>query len=498
MCNGDSEVGKRVSYLLLTCTTQTMFQILKTKQEIKQPMYNETMSGLSFDDMQRHISQQIFKQLKNTPELIGMVDTLVSDHFMGEIDYFNTNMKPLGPTQYKKVLQFWQDNKMDDVFYGVGVDYFMDGSAFPWYDSAKFNLSLKQKEQMLSYDQTYGTFLTKVARDQIEYELEKPRKVSYLAASSTEIIHDETGIVGYKQDTGGKQKVWSPDQVEHLKLMEFNGEVRSYSGLKALVKEIAIMYMIKENLIAKLNNGGSPDTIIYLKNANSTFTRSKFERLRTALESFSHLRKSHGNMPIEAEVGAIPLSESLKDMEYRELAMFAISEFCLATGMPTSRVPFMMTGSGGTTNKGEMSGLGEDSYQKKINARRRKWENCWNKIFSKAGFNIKFRRGNLQDDIRETQAATQRASYVTEIQNQLFRRSKQLTEDAMLQLLSGTKNHLTSEDVEKADTTMMNPMGTGNNIHNDTANRNSELKGRVSQDRMASKMRTAKNNGVNA
>jgi len=476
-----------------------VFQILQTKKEVTEPMYKGVGLGYNLDDMQRYISARIFLQIKNTPELVSMIDTVVNDHFMGEIDYFGKDGKVLGSTNLKRAKEFWIENNMDDVWFGAGADLFVDGSCFPWYDAAKFNMTTKQKEVILSYDQNYGGYLANVAQAEIQEQLNKPRKVGYLAASTTEILHTESKIVGYKQETSGKIKIWSPDQVEHIKLMNFDGEVRGFCGMKALVKEIAMMFLLKENIIAALNNGGTPDNIIYLKNSTG-ISKAKFERLRTALESFSHLRKSHGNMPVDAEVGVIPLSTQLKDMEYRELAMFAVSEFCLAIGLPTSRVPFMMTGSGGTTNKGELSGTAEDAYQKKINNRRRKWENKWNKIFIKAGFSVKIRRDNLQDEVRETQAATQRTAFVQGVLGNLQKLNKQLSIQATLDLLSGTKKNVCIDDIEDYEMPEFMEQKFGQDMpdQNDTKPRESELKSRVSNDRMASKMRTASNNGVNA
>ena len=461
-------------------------------------MYNHVGLGYNLDDMQRYISKRIFQQIKCTPELVSMIDTTVNDHFMGEIDFFDKDGKSLGSTNLRKAKKFWISNKMDDNFYGAGADLFVDGSCFPWYDAIKFNVSTKQKEALISFDQNYDGYLANSAKMQVEEEMSKPRKIGYLAASTTEIIHNDTTILGYKQETSGKSKTWSPNQVEHIKLMNFDGEVRGFSGLKALIKEIAIMFLLKDNIISSLNNGGSADNIVFLKNGNG-ISKAKFERLRTALESFSHVKKSHGNMPIDGEVGAIPLSTSLKDMEYRELAMFAISEFCLAIGLPISRVPFMMTGSGGTSNKGELSGNSEDAYQKKINNRRRKWENIWNEIIIKAGFTIKIRRDNLQDEIRETQASTQRTAYVTGISTNLQGLNKQLTLQSMLDILSGKKKDIGLDDIKEFEMSEMQEgqMDKGPN-ENDMKLKKSATKSRVSNDRMASKMRTASNNGVNA
>lgn len=470
-----------------------VFQILKQPEESRdQPLLNEA-GRWSMDDMQRYISQKIMLQIKKTPELIGMFDTLVTDHFQGEVDLFTVDGKPLGPTLKKKYELLWESEKIDDAFYGMGIDLFSDGSSFGWTGSAWDGMTLKQKETLKTLDQAYSGGI--ISMNAVQYA-KKPKKIWYLPASTVEIIHDDYGVTAYKQETSGKTIFWDPEQVVHVKLMEMDGKTRSYSGMKALTMEVALMYMIKENLLAKMQNGGSPDNIIFLKNANG-ISKARFQRLRVALESFSHLRKSHGNMPIDADVGAIPLGASIKDMEYKELAMFVVSEFCLALGLPTSRVPFLMTGSGGVSNKGELSSNSEDSYQKKVNNRRRKFAARWNYQFRKMGFTFKFRTDNLQDDVREVQAAVQRGTYVQSIQSTLTQRGKQLTEYALTQLLSGNKRNIDLEDIEDLDMSAnpyMQDQGVGNN--NSSSFTNNDMKGRISQDRSDAKTATAKNNGA--
>ncbi len=459
----------------------------------KQPLYNEYSNNTLFENNLRFVTEAIYKRIKETPELVAMLDTVVTDHFLGPIDFFDAEGRPLGPTKLKQVKIYWEDQNIHgDAFYGQGLDLFIDGSSFGWHVSATNFFSLKQKEAIVKLKELNPT-ICQFAAEQSHL----PRSVSYLAASSITIKHDENGILYYIQDAGGKRVRWDVDQVVHVKLMEFNGEVRGFSALKALIKEITMMYMLKENIMAKLQNGGSPDYIIYLKGANGV-SKARFERLRTALESFSHLKKSHGNMPIDAEIGVEPLGTDLKDMEYRELAMFIISEFALALGMPTSRVPFLMSGSGGASNKGELSGNSETSYQTKINSRRSIMENGWNKVFRKAGFTFRFRRDNLQDDVRETQASTQRAAYVIQVQNSLMKAGKQLALDSHLAMLSGTKINLTEEDVEDVEQEQvmggqLNALaGPGGKMQPSNLN----IKSQVTQDKSAFKEKTASNNGV--
>ena len=470
---------------------------LITLTKSPKPLRNEPYGSILFEDNLRFITKNIYQRIKQTPELVSMLDTVVNDHFMGPVDFFDPNGRSLGTTKLKQIEQFWSDhNIQSEAFSGQGVDFFVDGSSFGWHVSPSHILTAKQKEfisKLKQIDIGVGRFA--------EEKSNLPLSISYLAASTVEIKHDDYGIVYYMQEAGGKRVRWETDQVVHIKLMDFNGEVRGFSAMKALVKEIAIMFMLKENIIAALQNGGSADNIIALKSANG-FSKPRFERLKTALESFSHLHKSHGNMPIDGEVAVHPMGTGLKDMEYRELAMFCISEFALSLGLPISRVPFMMTGSGGSSNKGELSGNSEDSYQSKINSRRKNWENGWNRIFRKAGFTFKFRRDNLQDDVRETMASQQRVTYVMAMQSSLKQAGKQLTIQAQLSFLSGSKMNITEEDVEDFDVSIMEsqvmaeqgPTGPGQSGQPGNMNN----KSKVSKDKSAAKEKTASNNNKNA
>jgi len=465
---------------------------LITLGKSKQPLLNEYSPQIGFDDNFRHVTANLFQRIKQTPELLAMLDTAVTDHYLGPVDFFDVNGRTLGPTKLKQVETFWQENNVQsESFYGQGMDLLIDGSGFGWHVSANQILSQKQKEAIVklkALNEAIGVFAEESAN--------MPRAVSYISASTMSIKHDETNVVYYVQDVNGKRVKWNMDQVVHVKLITGNGEVRGMSTLRALIHEITMMYMLKENIKAKLQNGGSADNIISLINANGN-SKARFERLRTALESFSHLKKSHGNMPIDGDVKVHPLGTQLKDMEYRELAMFIISEFALALGLPTSRVPFLMTGSGGSSNKGELSGNSEDSYQTKINSRRTNFENAWNKVFRKAGFTFKFRRTNLQDSVRETQASTQRAAYVIQVQDSLMKAGKQLKLQAHLELLSGTKRNINSDDVEEKEMDMFQqPFGGMNAMPGGQMQPNNKSDSTVGQDRSEAKKKTAFNNGV--
>lgn len=430
-----------------------VFQIIKQQSKKSIPIINEPgFQGSSNFSNAQYVAERIVREIKTCPELVGILDTVVTDHFMDEIDFYSSDgFESLGPTQLKRAKKFWQENNVTQVFQGLGFDYFM-GDAYAWHPS------LKNQGAMKEFSNLPANF-----KEIIDEEGNMPRKFSYVPASTMTIKYGLTDVEYYVQNAQGKQIRYELDEITHLKLIEFNGEVNGLSGLKALAKEVAMMYMVKENIMSQLDNGGSPDSIIYLKNGQG-ISKAKFERLKLSLESFSHVKKSHGNLAIDGEVGVHQLGMNLKDMEYRELAMFVVSEFLLAIGLPTTRVPFLMTGSGGAANKGNLAGDSEQSYQKKVNNRRRQWENILNiQVFNKLGFSIRFRRDNLQDEVRETQATQMRYASVSELQNVLMKSGKKLKDSVLLDMLAGVKARLFEHDLEEADLDMLNPLGQEGN-----------------------------------
>jgi len=463
---------------------------------IKQPLLNEPYGSPYFDDNLKYVTARLFKYVEQTPELVAMLDRVVSDHFLAPVEFFDVDGRMLGPTKLRQVKQFWETQQVQTLaFRGSGTDFFMDGTAFGWHDSPLARLSSRQKEALEVFESFSKVKGLETVGQFAEAKSLQMHKISYLAASTVTMKYDQFGVVYYEQQVANVKKQWPVDMIVPIKMMEWDGKVRGFTPMKALGREIMMMMMLKENIVAQLRNGGTMDHIISLVGANGT-SKARFERLRTALESFSHLPKSHGNMPIDAEVKVHPVGTMLKDMEYRELAMFLVSEFALVLGMPTSRIPFMMTGSGGTSNKGELSGNSEDGYQHLMNTRRMLWESAWNSVFRKIGFTFKFRRDNLQDDVRETQALTQRATYAASVQDALQRIKKQLTEEAMLRVLSGNKSDFTQEDIEDAPEPELGvdvgaPVaGQGGRQQPGTMT----AKSKVSNDRSASKTRTASNN----
>lgn len=474
----------------------------------RSPILNEASGNVhSTWSRAAQVSKHLFEEVRQTPEVIGLLDTLVTDHFQGEVEFYDTQGKPLGPTQLKKAKQFWQMHNMNRIFYGMGIDYFVDGSAFGWKGQLKNSPAFKEMKSevlsSLSRTKALGLYPSagSAADAQIDEEGNKIRAFDYVAASTMHIIHDEHDVIRYIQEAAGKKRTYTREEIVHLKLMEWNGEVRSHSPLKSLFKEIIAMFMLKDNILSKLENGGSPDHIIAAKERMSS---ESFNKVRAALESFSHIKQAHGNLLVEGALDIHPMGMQLKDMEYRELAMFILSEFCLSMGVPVSRVPFLMTGKGGTVNRGEISGDSEDAYTLKRDNRRLTWEKQLNEeVFQYAGFTFRFKRNDSQERIRLYTAANQRNASISSMVDILTKQNLRVKQDSLIHLLAGTKETIDADDIEEIPLEERNmgmpdgnvPLGAPG-----TEGQSSDTDTGSNQDRARSESRSdsANNNGVSS
>ena len=158
-----------------------------------QPLRNVPTHSSLFEDNLRFLTETLFKRVKQTPELVSMLDTAVTDHFCGPVDFFDANGGALGPTKLKQVKNFWSEqNVQGEAFAGQGLDYFMDGSSFGWHVSVNQILTAKQKEAIIKLKA-----LNSSIGDYAEEQSKMPRRISYLAASTVTIKHDEHGELYY-------------------------------------------------------------------------------------------------------------------------------------------------------------------------------------------------------------------------------------------------------------------------------------------------------------
>jgi hypothetical protein len=372
--------------------------INKTKQA--RPFLNTFVSRTNNNGRRQTISatqkmqqkKQLIEWFKTRPELNSPVMARVNDTIK-PVHFYDTNGKTLGRNKRIEAEKWWTNNFMDERMKSIWADAIITGEGFGW----KGQLKPKQIKQVIEKMTKQLDLVKGVNVKQLKAELlakaidEDTRKIrlfDYIASSTVEIDHDEKEITGYTQHVNAQTEVFTKDEVIRFSFSNINGEVNGYTPVISLASELILIWFIKENMKAYMKNNGVPKKVFSLVDeiANS----ANHEYLIDQLQDFGAVQNRHGNLVLTGKIDIADLEEKIKDMDYKELALYVTSNVAYALQIPVSRIPYMI---GKAQSAGDAGGLAEAGYWSMIEADQRKIENLLNsQMFEKMGWTVRFKQ----------------------------------------------------------------------------------------------------------
>jgi hypothetical protein len=226
------------------------------------------------------------------------------------------------------------------------------------------------------------------------------KKLSHIPASTVSIHTDPYHVINYIQRVGVNTKTFDPKEIITFKFMPFDGKVYPFPPMEALLAEVYLLWLISQNYISFFENGGVPDNVFILPKELAGSKNHRY--LINTLKKYKKIQNKHGNLVFTGDLSIEKLMEVEHQMENKDLSLYIISVLAQFYGIPIDRIPFLI---GKAASNGDAGGLGDTGYWRKISVWQSKIENAYNKQLWKPFFGVKmkFRRGYLQDEVRETQ-----------------------------------------------------------------------------------------------
>lgn len=451
--------------------------------------------------------RKFWQWFRTRPELYSVISIPVNDIIGGPVEFLDKEGSVLGRNKRLLAQKFWDDNQMKEVMKSIEFDSFLTGDGYGWIGKLPKTTIKELANNMVK---TTYSGLNKEEKAKLSYKLYESvsededivgvKSYMQIPSSTVSIVSDQYNILYYLQRIGGTEQRFNPDEVIHFVLERLDGKVNGFSPVQAMTAEMFLLQMIKDNMIGFFENGGHPSKIYSLPDVK-TMTDPAYKRLVEMLQESKTVINSNGSLIYPGKLEINDLGALPKDMEYKDLAMWVVSILAFAFEIPTSRMPYLISGSGGAVNSGGSSGLGDAGYWKRVENRQDYLEDVYNKfLFSKIGFYIRFPRGNKQDKIRETQMLVQRFDGIGKVQEILMKNKKQLSEDALLRMLNGdfivSSEDLSDISPEDIFSQQANP-ARGTNRQNQLNNMQS-LREEDTVDRSNAKRDTANNNGISS
>ena len=353
------------------------------------------------------------KWARRSPQLMGFLGIIATDMLSDSIDF-----KPLDKTSGRnkviKAKAFWEMNRGMDVTEETIYDMLITGIGYNWLGKID-EVQLKEfcqlavretmpelKAEELEFKADHMVKLIK--KDSSEKIVKKLRHV---AASTMSIHTDEYEVLKYIQRVGVNTKEFSPDEILVFKLMPFDGKVFPFPPMEAILSEIYLLWLITQNYVSFFENGGKPDNVFILPKELAGSKNHKY--LIDTLTKYKKIQNKHGNMVFTGDLTIEKLMEIEHQMENKDLGLYLTSVLAMMYGVPVNRIPFLV---GKAAAGGDSGGLADTGYWRKISVWQSKLEGPYNRELwvPYFGVEMKFRRGYLQDEVRETQNAMQMTS----------------------------------------------------------------------------------------
>ena len=353
------------------------------------------------------------KWARRSPQLMGFLSIIATDILGDGIDFKPVD-KSSGRNRVLKAEAFWVMNKGNDVAEETIYDLLLNGIGYNWLgklDEAQLKefcqLAVREVMPELKAEilEIKSNLMVQLIKKDSPEKIAK--KLRHIAASTVSIHTDSYEVLKYIQRVGVNTKTFSPDEVLVFKLMPFDGKVFPFPPMEAILSEIYLLWLITQNYVSFFENGGKPDNVFILPKELAGSKNHQY--LIDTLTKYKKIQNKHGNLVFTGDLTIEKLMEIEHQMENKDLGLYLTSVLAMMYGVPVNRIPFLV---GKAAAGGDSGGLADTGYWRKISVWQSKLEATYNRDLwlPYFGVEMQFRRGYLQDEVRETQNAMQMTS----------------------------------------------------------------------------------------
>ena len=440
------------------------------------------------------------KWARRSPQLMGFLGIIATDMISDQVD-FNPLDKSSGRNRVLKAKSFWELNQGMDVTEETIYDMLINGIGYNWLgkiDETQLKefcqLAIRETMPELKAEELEfkADHMVKLIRKDSPEKMVK--KLRHVAASTMSIHTNEYEVLKYIQRVGVNTREFSPDEILVFKLMPFDGKVFPFPPMEAILSEIYLLWLITQNYVSFFENGGKPDNVFILPKELAGSKNHKY--LIDTLTKYKKIQNKHGNLVFTGDLTIEKLMEIEHQMENKDLGLYLTSVLAMMYGVPVNRIPFLV---GKAAAGGDSGGLADTGYWRKISVWQSKLESTFNRDLwiPHFGVEMKFRRGYLQDEVRETQNAMQMTSvaeqrlrlglWTIEEAGNYLKIEQEIIKDAQMQKKQ-------RDEEEMKSNMLMQNLNTNDNV---MKNQDAKLKAKKKQDTQNSNQQKAGGKKIN-
>jgi len=232
----------------------------------------------------------------------------------------------------------------------------------------------------------------------IDQEFTKPKDLQLLKSSTMKVNYDETGkVASYTQEVNAKKRVYRPNDIIHLSLINVGGEPYGFSPLEPLLSDIATLIFAKEYAGKFFENDGVPH---YMFNMPDEHPDSpNYKKFKQELKELKKSADKFRNLIITGNITAQEIAKFNKDMEYNKLIQHFTQLALVGLGVPSHRVHYVTTAE---KTQGSQTNRALEGYYKRITFLQKIVEENLNvELWEPFNVDMKFKMAYLNDATKQ-------------------------------------------------------------------------------------------------
>jgi HK97 family phage portal protein len=247
--------------------------------------------------------------------------------------------------------------------------------------------------------------VNKVKKEKTVFELidqsfKIPKDLQLLKASTMKINYDETGkVASYQQDVKGTKRIYRPEDIIHLSLINVGGEPYGFSPIEPLLSDIGTLIFAKEYAGKFFENDGVPNYIFVMPNEHPD--SPNYKKFKTELKQLKDKASKYRNLVLTGELTIQQVQKFSKDLEFSKLIQHFTQLVLIGLGVPSHRIHYA-----GISEKtqGSQTNRALEGYYKRISFLQKIIEETMNvDLFEVFNVDLKFNAAYKIDSMRQAQ-----------------------------------------------------------------------------------------------
>jgi len=403
---------------------------------------------ISVERTREYGEDAVFQRIKNSPELVSIMQAVVDDVMGSGIKRFNyvgrtDNADNPGARNIEDAKQFWMQNKE------TIAEYLIDGMAFGDGYLYKKGLDEEQAEEKIKdyvsdnyefendeYEQKAAEIILKQSQDDIE----GTEDLQMVPASTVKHDIDDFGnIERYVQEVQGQEFDLDPEKVVHHSYLSLNGQTYGFTPVSALFAELDMLANAKDYNGVRFDNAAVPNKVFRLPDDGPE--GQNFEMVKKTVKKYRQLRNKHRDLVLTGNIEIDDLNDA-NDVEFKELIQLIQRILVMAWGVPPSRIGGVMGNDGATE-----SAMAQEGYNKRIKRLQDKHQTILNNEIFEPMFNVRieFENPDIKSEIRRAEKDLRK----TEVVKQQMALGLMNSEEAMDYL--GKRPDQVAQDMDEED-----------------------------------------------